>query len=48
MSENGIDKFENFFQNTINSLEISDKNTSVFLDEIHSIYPMISEMEKTF
>lgn len=48
MSENGIDKFENIFQNTINSLEISDKNTSVFLDEIHSIYPMISEMEKIF
>ncbi|MCY7063934.1 AAA family ATPase [Streptococcus oralis] len=48
MSENGIDKFENIFQNTINSLEISDKNTSVFLDEIHSIYPMISEMEKVF
>lgn len=48
MSENGIDKFENIFQNTINSLEISDKNTSVFLDEIHSIYPMISEMEKLF
>lgn len=48
MSENGIEKSENIFQNTINSLEVSDENISDFLDEIHLIYPMISEMEKLF